>query len=119
LLALHVDDRLASRSGDRSHAGRGFAFSSEAFVWVKLKTSLAGGPQLISTDSLSSLLAVGKGKTTRKTDELCLMGKRDKPPRILAHDVTSTIFAPVAKPHASPMKPIAVSSASSLVPALT
>jgi N6-adenosine-specific RNA methylase IME4 len=73
----------------------GFGFSSIAFVWVKLKKSLTKGPQLISSDDLGSLLAIGKGKTTRKASEICLLGKRGGGAGIAAHDVVDVIFAPV------------------------
>jgi N6-adenosine-specific RNA methylase IME4 len=62
---------------------------------VKLKKSLARGPQFISTSELMSLLAVGEGKTTRKASEICLLGKRGGGAGIAAHDVIDVIFAPI------------------------
>ena len=40
-------------------------------------------------------LAIGKGKTTRKASEICLLGKRGGGAGIAAHDVVDVVFAPV------------------------
>jgi N6-adenosine-specific RNA methylase IME4 len=58
----------------------GFAYSGNAFCWVKQNRSGVG-------------FHVGLGFTTRKNVELCLLGKRGRP-RILAHDVRELIVAP-------------------------
>ena len=58
----------------------GFAYSGSAFCWVKQNKSGCG-------------FHMGMGFTTRKNVELCLLGRRGRPP-IRAHDVRELIVAP-------------------------
>lgn len=58
----------------------GFAYSGTAFCWAKLNPSGRG-------------FHLGLGFTTRKNVELCLLGKRGRPP-IRAHDVRELIVSP-------------------------
>jgi N6-adenosine-specific RNA methylase IME4 len=58
----------------------GFVYSGTAFAWVKLNPSGNG-------------FHLGLGFTTRKNIELCLLGRRGRPP-IRAHDVRELIVAP-------------------------
>jgi N6-adenosine-specific RNA methylase IME4 len=59
----------------------GFAFSSVAFVWVKICQGDPGKPRM------------GMGLTTRKESEQCLLAFRGKPRR-QARDVRQVIMAP-------------------------
>jgi len=66
----------------------GFRFSSVAFTWVKLKKR-ANAANLTESD-----LHVGLGLTTRKSTELCLLGRRGNPRR-MSRSVREAILSPV------------------------
>ena len=69
----------------------GAHYSARAFVWVKVKQSVANGlPFGVTADSLHR----GMGYTTRKNAEDCLLFKVGTPKR-LAADVDEVILAPV------------------------
>jgi N6-adenosine-specific RNA methylase IME4 len=71
----------------------GFAYSSCAFVWLKLRRSF-NSRQLRMVSDLAGDMHTGLGLTTRKNAELCLLGRRGSPKR-LAKDVREVIVAPV------------------------
>lgn len=66
----------------------GFRYSSNAFVWPKLKPTNQGKLFLGSQDFIA-----GTGYTTRKVTEVCLLGRRGSPKR-LAADVPDLLIAP-------------------------
>jgi N6-adenosine-specific RNA methylase IME4 len=67
-------------------AAWGFKYSSDAFVWTKLKAKCA---RLTSESDFH----VGLGHTTRKNTEICLLARRGSPRR-LNRDVRELLVAP-------------------------
>jgi N6-adenosine-specific RNA methylase IME4 len=67
VIASHLPHALAVM------AAWGFTYSSDAFNWIKVKQCHDGSLMLSDSD-----LRTGKGFTTRKGSELCLLGRRGK-----------------------------------------
>lgn len=75
----------------------GFKFSTDAFVWIKLRTKLGRDQyQLLTPEEFIRLLHMGTGHTTRKNAEFCILGRRGNPKR-LAADVHEVIISPVGE----------------------
>ncbi len=74
-------------------AAWGFKYSSDVFVWCKLRKAFVV-EQLRLAGSIDSDFHVGLGLTSRKNTEYVLLGRRGNCKR-LAKDVRQLIFAPV------------------------
>lgn len=75
----------------------GFRFSTDAFVWIKLRKALGRDQyQLLTPGECISLLHTGAGRTTRKNAEFCILGRRGNPDR-LAADIHEVIISPVGE----------------------
>lgn len=75
----------------------GFKFSTDAFVWIKLRRGLGRDQyQLLTPEEFVRLLHMGTGHTTRKNAEFCILGRRGNPDR-LAADVHEIIVSVVGE----------------------
>lgn len=70
----------------------GFKYSSNAFVWWKLRRAL-GSQTMMFVDPLNDS-HFGMGHTTRKATEPCILGRRGKPKRLNA-SVLDILISPV------------------------
>lgn len=71
----------------------GFAYSSTAFVWVKMRAGY-NADQISAFGPLDKDVALGLGHTTRKQSELCLLGRRGSPSR-QSKAIHEVIMAPL------------------------
>lgn len=69
----------------------GFKYSSDLFVWFKMKKGFSPTREFIT---LPRDMHIGTGYTSRKNTEFVLLGRRGAP-KVMAHDVHEPIFAPV------------------------
>lgn len=75
----------------------GFKFSTDAFVWIKLRTGLGRDQyQLLTPEEFILLLHMGTGQTTRKNAEFCILGRRGNPKRLVS-DVHEVIISVVGE----------------------